>query len=396
MLLRLLSGLTDGRAEAEAVAVVRQGLLEWLSAQIDNVDEAAPDSIAPLQTIRGLARSIAEELRSEAPTRWPLTLDNFPEAFEPLTILCGDRRESPPRSVADLFTFSMSITDLRFLHEIPFSRHTKIYSDKSLVAMSHEELKKLYGQSHLLIIGSAATNIGGRMINRWSIFRFALDTVLNTFHERLVRMTQLQDDDVFRAFLQILGLPFVDEREGRSGASLSRHELRDLSRATRELLGRHRRTDLPDRFRSAGLLDPLAPEIMNLPTRSNNDFALVSMAVHPFTDDNEYTCIVAAGRRSRGTAHAVRALAEDRFTERPLGGIFRLELPDGRARRSWLFEEGERHFETKPYEIATLRAAFNDALGGNITSEYPLLASFAQDELQACLALIQRVAHSAP
>jgi hypothetical protein len=259
--------------------------------------------------------------------------------------------------------------------------------------MSHDELRKLYGKTHIFIIGSPATNIASRMINRWSLFRFHLDDTLNTFHDKLVSMKQLHDEDVFRAFLQLLGgAANSDPPDARSGPCLSQREMNDLAEATRVLLGTYRPADFPDRFRRVGLLDPLASEVMNLPTRMHNDFALVSLAVNPFAEDDQYVCVVAAGRRSRGTAHAVRALAEDSFAERPLGGIFKLELPDGREQRSWLFEDGRREFQTSPYSIAAMRSAFERALSGGAPPGGSLLASFAKDELTACINLIDSTA----
>src|SRR5207248_2874276 len=71
------------------------------------------------------------------------SLKYFPEAFLPLTVICGDRREPTPKTRGDLFAYSVSITDLTFIPQLGLPRDTRIRTDKLCVLLSQESLKRL-------------------------------------------------------------------------------------------------------------------------------------------------------------------------------------------------------------------------------------------------------------
>jgi hypothetical protein len=58
------------------------------------------------------------------------TLKSFPEEFEPLVIVTGDRREVPPQSHGDLLAYSVSNTDFMYLYHLRI-RNTTVFGNKS-------------------------------------------------------------------------------------------------------------------------------------------------------------------------------------------------------------------------------------------------------------------------
>ncbi|HEX2077070.1 MAG TPA: hypothetical protein VHG08_05155, partial [Longimicrobium sp.] len=74
----------------------------------------------------------------------PLT--GFPEEFEPLVIVTGDRREVPPKHKGDLLAYSVSSIDLMYLPLLRFEARRPgapapiMLSDKQFVTDRKDEL----------------------------------------------------------------------------------------------------------------------------------------------------------------------------------------------------------------------------------------------------------------
>src|SRR3954453_20643829 len=106
----------------------------------------------------------------------PLT--DFPEGFEPLVIVTGDRREVPPLSKGDLLAYSASCIDSMYLPLLfTGSRQMKtaspiVLSDKQFVTDKEPDLHRRFGETNILVIGSPAVNLLARRINQRSPFRF--------------------------------------------------------------------------------------------------------------------------------------------------------------------------------------------------------------------------------
>src|SRR6185295_18401362 len=121
------------------------------------------------------------------------TLGDFPYSSEPLTIVCGDRRDLTPKTRGDIFAHSLSITDLTFLLKLGLPDNVTIKSDKLFVLMSWEYLKREFGNTNLLVIGSPAVNFAIRVINNYTVFRFNLPPWLKK-KEELIRTLEDSDD----------------------------------------------------------------------------------------------------------------------------------------------------------------------------------------------------------
>jgi hypothetical protein len=99
----------------------------------------------------------------------------FPEAFHPIAVVVGDRREEEPETPGDVLAYPASSCDLMFLLELGLPKDTPIVSDKVFMTANDTHLRKRFGQVNLLIIGSPASNHLARKINQSAIFRFYID-----------------------------------------------------------------------------------------------------------------------------------------------------------------------------------------------------------------------------
>ncbi len=100
-------------------------------------------------------------------------LTRFPEDFQPLVIVTGDRREMPPQSRGDMLAYSVSNSDVMYLNFLNL-KNALILTDKMFAVEPEEHLRRKFGQTNILVIGSPAVNLLARRINGKSIFRFAI------------------------------------------------------------------------------------------------------------------------------------------------------------------------------------------------------------------------------
>ena len=71
-------------------------------------------------------------------------LTNFPEDFQPLVVVTGDRREVPPQSIGDVLSYSVSNTDFIYMNYMKLQESLTL-SDKQFVIESEDDLRQRFG-----------------------------------------------------------------------------------------------------------------------------------------------------------------------------------------------------------------------------------------------------------
>ena len=228
------------------------------------------------------------------------SLLDFPYAFSPLTVIVGDKREAEPRNAGDLYVFSASTVDDRWLLALGLPRDTEKISDKVFMTALNDEswLRDRFGRSHLLVIGSPASNLFTREYNDHFLFRFAIS------------------------------------KEAAHKWRGKREEMRGLKTPAELQYFRQRcEPDLKQTmrlFKQPGFVDLNYSHLkLGIDPAENRDFAVVSIGTNPFAAPGAlYFAILAAGVHLPGTAHAVKFLAEPKhFVGHPFGGILEVQVP---------------------------------------------------------------------
>jgi transcriptional regulator with XRE-family HTH domain len=234
-----------------------------------------------------------------------LTLADWPWGFdEPIIVLVGDRRENPPHTIADLLASSGSPGDLFYFSSLKLSDKTLIRSDK-VTKLGTKEFFEDLGEHHLLIIGSPAVNLAARAVNSHACFSFIVskDAIDSESAFEQVLKKEAWDPDVLENYLD------VESKNLEIGkwARKRRHMINDFARS--------------------GIMDPVnyaGPRGLH---PGANDFGVVTLCKHPWS--NSKVAILAAGIRGPGTAASLKMLAEpNAFEDRPLGGVFRVRVPN--------------------------------------------------------------------
>ena len=273
--------------------------------------------------------SSAAEAHSSVPIR---TLEYFPRAFEPMVIVTGDKREDPPKTPGDVGAVSASPIDDRYLRRIPLSPDTEKISDKVFVLADDDYLRRKFGETNLLVIGSPASNHLARRINKQAVFHFAFNP------ETVEEIEEIIQEGIGRM-----------KSQGPSGLNILRKEKSaDLKFIMNE-------------FKQGGIFDPL-PESRKLRARSLRDgvdFASISLARNPFSESDDFVAILAAGFHLPGTVHAVRLLSEPtQFASHPFGGVVEITMTEGR----WYerIEKADAHWDTQDYAPEDVIRALED------------------------------------
>lgn len=249
------------------------------------------------------------EVREEI--RFPLmrgigykTLLDFPQAFCPLTVVVGDRREETehPKSAGDLFAYSASPSDLSSILHLGLPSDTDIVSDKVFVTADEDYLKERFGQKNLLIIGSPASNLLSRIVNTTALFRFHVDQDTQNFaNETATTIRTIKDKPL------------------------------ELGRFALDPVNQEKLRFYMNQFRKGGFLDPTNLRgLRGFVIPPDKDYGVVTLCRNPFSpvDTSEYVCILAAGVHLPGTMQAIRFLTNPdyHFRERPLGGVLSVSL----------------------------------------------------------------------
>ncbi len=244
------------------------------------------------------------------------TFKDFPEAFEPLLIVTGDKREDRGThiSVADIGAFSASPADTRWILNLGLSEKVIKHVDKNFMLLPNERLIERFAETNILVIGSPAANHLARKVNKKAIFRFNYSNHAGDIIEKAI-------DD-------------ARKRSPTDLAALQESIKPELSKRLRPLF-------------TGGIFDPTYPddfvtaEYAQIANETQYDFGMLTFAANPYYEmkcaaekrpnDHRYVAIMAAGIHHPATAHAVRQLGIDKrkenvFDDHPYGGVLRVTL----------------------------------------------------------------------
>jgi hypothetical protein len=314
--LRESSSPEDASATPSGVAKKRYG---WEQAQ---------------QTFEALLQRLPSGELAHSPVIAPRMLGDWPMSFLPLMVFVGDRRETPPKSPADLLATSASMGDLHYLPQLRLPPETEIRSDKTVIIASRESIRNLVQDKNLLIIGSPAANLMARVVNSGACF---------SFHAKPEALRQALD---FQKLLE--PIRYLPDR-------LERYTDINSVTATEREWSRRRRYMIYG-FARSGILDPVDYEGLRATTTPPyTDYGVISLCKHPWSDNR--VAIIAAGLHGPATAASIKLLSQpNAFAERPLGGVFHVHVP---VDAPW--EERYHHlnpeFDTHEYTIASYAAA---------------------------------------
>jgi hypothetical protein len=292
------------------------------------------------------------------------TLKSFPEDFLPLVVVTGDRREVPPQSQGDLLAYSVSNTDFMYLNYLNIP-NVIVQSDKQFVIENEDVLRKRFGETNILVIGSPAVNLLARRINDQSIYRFSVSEETkaeleeqNDFINKYIET----DDDRFIYYQCLEGLVKIDSILARN-VGLDPHidELRlraekivpefmktricaDLQANPRPIRNLMHKLDKP------GIFDSMAKINRGEAIPASKDYGLISILRNPFSESDDYYIIYVAGVHGPGTALGVKLLSEkNAFKDHPFGGIYEVNI-DRFAEFFEKFQKSRAKWETRPYE----------------------------------------------
>lgn len=292
------------------------------------------------------------------------TLRSFPEEFSPLVVIAGDRREVPPQSRGDLLAYSVSSTDFMYLSYLNI-HNALLLSDKQFVIENDEVLRRRFGETNILVIGSPAVNLLARRINDQSIFRFSISAETKIeleeqdyFIDKFVET----EDDRFIYYQCLEGIVRVDSILARYvGLDPNIDELRhraeqivpefmktricaDLKANPRPIRNLMHKLDKP------GIYDSLADINRGEAIPAAKDYGLISVMKNPFAENGDFHIIYVAGVHGPGTALGVKLLSEkNAFIDHPYGGIYEVNI-DRFAGFFERFQKSKAKWETRPYE----------------------------------------------
>lgn len=371
-------------------------LLAWLAASAQHEGKLSDEQMATLD--RSVADILRRTMRVVAQPRpsIPRSLVDFPHAFYPLTIICGDRRETSPRTRGDMFAYSLAITDLTYLAQLGLDQSVPIRSDKLFMVMDETYLRQEFAQTNLLIIGSPAVNFAARMINNTAVFRFELGPETAGWQHYVASRQPPKDRNYLQIFWEMAQGPKpVDITPYRDllvrDKPIPLQDLIDLAALVDKLLGRSGPKELMNAFRKPGIIDLADDAVHAQTTRDDNDFAVISLARNPFAaPESPYVSIMVGGIHGPGTAHALRALAHsaESFRDHPFGGVIEVQID---TYKDWpaRFEQGSYTWQTRNYTPQDLLSRLQQA-----HEQIPRQRSYAfsripEERLKECLALVK-------
>jgi len=327
-----------------------------------------------LPELRGHALAAIEKLR---PDRAPLrqghafrdrSLLVFPDAFYPLTIISGDKREDSESRInrSDFGAVSASPAEARWIMKLGLREDTEFFTDKIFVLESAEELRQRFSGRNLLVIGSPASNHLARRIHLvdpipgWRkavpVFRFN------------VRQDSLQEIETLLKTLE----PYnAKQLVGQQGDQ-------ETGRRVKHWL---------KWFFTGGIIDPSYDLFLRgfaLPLLA--DFGLISLARNPFSANDDVLAVLVSGFHMFGTAHAIRMLSDrTEFESHPYGGVLRVAIHgDGFGKR---FDRSEATWDTdSDYTRETLISGLR-----GLAQACPPSITLAESEFAETLELLENL-----
>ncbi|MBX3084980.1 MAG: caspase family protein [Anaerolineae bacterium] len=285
------------------------------------------------------------------------TLESFPFGFLPISIVVGDRREAKPKTAGDILALPGSSADLRWILSLGLPKNTEIISDKIFRQGNETYLREHFGQRNLLIIGSPAVNHLAQIVNETAFFPFA-DAL--KVHEQT---KSIRDD--------------IDKR------SHSRSELAEFISDANNL---DRINFYMNEYQLGGFIDPTFKFLKRGAKIPNDrDYGTITLCRNPYSLSGEYVSILVGGVHLPGTMHALPLLAHAReeFKDKPLGGVFHVEL----AESLWedRVAEGKPFWSTEAYTVNQMRAALTEL------KDKPSTLDFPQRIAVVCLSLLDQL-----
>lgn len=339
--------------------------------------EAGPGKAEAIKHIKSLIGVVEEQRQAlvDAPISTRRDLTQFPASFSPLCIIVADRREERPKHLGDLFAFSGSSVDDRWLPSLRLPRGTEKITDKVFLFQEPEAAewrRATFGKTNLLIIGSPAANLAARELNRHFIHRFAVPSEAEKLWSE-VKETK------FPALRTPAALEHFEET--------SRQFVRALMRKFQQ----------PGfvTYDSQAVTDHAILQVVaSVITEAQQDFATVTVGRNPFArDEDRFFAILAAGVHHPGTAWAVKFLSEPtRFETHPYGGILEVRFPSRKHdpdKVRW-YESvglGEAEWHTIgrsdfPYDHGSLRKAIHRCLAAKIITDVPVDSAEIEEHLR--------------
>ncbi|HEX8370215.1 MAG TPA: hypothetical protein VF604_16830 [Pyrinomonadaceae bacterium] len=278
------------------------------------------------------------------------TLNYFPEAFEPLTIITGTGQAIPPDKISDIFRANIRLKDLLFLNQIPFSGKPLIVPDRLLVDMKLAERVKRFGRTNLLLIGGPKVNAVTRKFCKYGFFRFQFDEKEKQFQDLYDSLNDEETKNEFfpkpnyvKLFFRFLENPSStpDENSFKNlvGNKETRNKLYQRAKELREKLGsqNERYEEIVDIFLPNGLIDPIRNNCHTPKSTFDRDNLLITIAPNLWNNDKdnesfegykgEYVSIIVAGIDVLGTCTGIKKLSEsESFEARPLGGFLEADF----------------------------------------------------------------------
>jgi len=331
-------------------------------------------------------------------------LANFPEAFYPLLVVCGDRREDPQKDWSDLFADSMSPLDLTFLVRLGLrpvtlmpdgtEQKTLIFSDRLFASADESQLRKTFSSVNLLVVGSPKVNLLARRVNFSSLFRFTLKRTdeARLLHERLEKEELLRQTNLVQAFAimcQTTPHTALDENQRRD-LGLSRKQVDELLELGSYLLGQATISDALEMFYPTGISD-LAKRYHWTRHSDAEKLGFVSLAAHPFNP--ERVCILAAGLEGVSTAHCLKSLvhAKKAYAEHPFGGVLTVTYKNSRNEP----QDALYKIEKPTYTPNNLLKSLDEIINAQSVTETARARDsdepWTEEEAQAAKGLIQRL-----
>lgn len=265
-----------------------------------------------------------------------ISLADFPEKFDPLIVVTGDRREARPKSKGDLLAYSLSNIDLTYLLNLEL-KSVRILTDKIFVLLDQEELQNLFGKTNILTIGSPAVNFLTRHINSQNLFYFDIpDTAVKDIleHEKIINNIRYDPEHLF-IYKEIF-------ERGLTPDEIIKQDLMDypdrenLTVICNQLYGEFNALKLNNKnwkqfihnFDRTGIYDPIDGNKHAVATKPYNDFGIISFAQNPYSK-GDYYIITIAGIHGIATALGAKLLAtKEALYDRPFGGIFEVVFPE--------------------------------------------------------------------
>ncbi len=270
------------------------------------------------------------------------TLDYFPDAFTPLTVITGTGLAIPPTRISDLFRANASLTDLFFLNELKLPKDTRIVSDRFVIDMNPQDRIKHFGNRHLLLIGGPKVNAVTRKFGKYGFFRFQVqDEEMNfqDFYDSL-RDDLFQESDCVKMLYELLVNPKRPHYDKDFQIMVNDENLREqLYNKSIEILAK--RGD-PKKFTYKDIVKVFIPKLLVDPVRnlcefpkadSGKDLTMITIAPNFYNRGfgetasfesykSEFVSIIVAGVDGLGTAAGVKKLTQPAdFKDYPVGGF---------------------------------------------------------------------------